>query len=50
MVLLTETGLEIYVSTMTTFLSDSYNALEDTLTTIKSLKPNIFPRDNIKDY
>ena len=35
---LKESGPEVFVSTMTTFLSDSYDALEDTLTHIKSLK------------
>ena len=32
------TGTEVYVSTMTSFLSYLYNALEDTLNCMKSLK------------
>ena len=34
---LTATGPEVFVSTMTTFLSDSYDALEETLNHMKSL-------------
>ena len=32
------TGPEVYVAIMTTFLSDSYDALEETLNHMKSLK------------
>ena len=35
---LTATGIEVFVATMTKFLSDSYDALEETLTHMKSLK------------
>ena len=44
---LTETGPEVYVSTMTTFLSDSYDALDENLTHTKSLNLNIYPWENI---
>ena len=49
MVVLTETGPEVYVSTMTMFLSDYYDDLEVTLTHIKSLKLNSYPRENVTD-
>ena len=49
MVTLTETGPEVFVATMTPFLSDSYDALEDTLNHMKSLKLKIYPRDNVTD-
>ena len=32
---------------MTTFLSDSYDALEDTLTHMKSLKLKFYPGENV---
>ena len=35
---LIETVPEVFFTTMTTFLSDSYGALEDTLTHMKSLE------------
>ena len=35
---LTETGTDVFVATMTTFLSDSYDDLEGTLNHMKSLK------------
>ena len=38
MVLLTATGHEVYVATMTTIISDSYYSLVDTLNHMKSLK------------
>ena len=38
LVLLTATGPEVYVATMTTTISDSYYSLMDTLNQIKSLK------------
>ena len=34
---------------MTTFLSDSYDALEDILTQMKSLKLIIYPGENVTD-
>ena len=46
---LTATGPEVFVSTMTTFLSDYYYALEETLTPMKSLKLNIYPGENVTD-
>ena len=46
---LTATGTKVFVATMTTFLSDSYDALEETLTHMKSLKLKIYPGENITD-
>ena len=46
----TPTGPEVYVSTITTFLSDSYNILEETLTHMKSLKLKSYPEDNVTDF
>ena len=48
MVPLIETGPEVFVATMTTFLSDSYDALEETLTHMKSLKLKIYPGENFE--
>ena len=47
--LLTATEPEVFVSTMTTFLSDSYDSLEETLTHMKILKLNIYPVENFID-
>ena len=49
MVPLTAIGPEVLVATMTTFLSDSYDALEGTLTHIKSLKLKSYPGENVTD-
>ena len=49
MVPLTATGPEVFVATMTTFLSDSYDALEETLNHMKSLKLNSYPGENFID-
>ena len=46
---LTATGPEVFVATMTTFLSDSYDALEETLNHMKSLKLKIYPGENVTD-
>ena len=46
---LTATGPEVFVATMTTFLSDSYDALEETLNNIKSLKLKSYPGENVTD-
>ena len=46
---LTATGPEVFVATMTTFLSDSYDYLEDTLNHMKSLKLKIHPGENVTD-
>ena len=43
LVLLTETGPKIFVATITTFLSDYYDALEETLNHMKILKLKIYP-------
>ena len=37
LVLLTANGHEVFVATMNTFLSDYYNALEETITHIRSI-------------
>ena len=47
---LTATGPEVFVSTMTTFLSNSYDALEETLTHMNSLKLKIYPGENVTDF
>ena len=49
LVLLTATGPEVFVATMTTFLSDLYDALKETLNYIKSLKLKIYPGENVTD-
>ena len=49
MVPLTETVPEVFVATMTTFLSDYYDALEETLTHMKSLKLKSYPWENVTD-
>ena len=46
---LTATGPEVYVTIMTTFLSDSYDALEETLNHMKSLKLKSCPGQNVID-
>ena len=47
---LTATGTGVYVSTMTTFLSKYYDAFEETLTHMKSIKLKSCPGDNVKDF
>ena len=44
---LTATGPEVFVATMNKFLSDSYDALEETLTHMKSLKLKIYLGENV---
>ena len=44
---LTATGPEVFVATMNTFLFDSCDALEDTLTHMKSLKLKSYPGENV---
>ena len=46
---LTATGPEVFVSTMTTFISGSYDALEETLNHMKSLKLKSYPGGNVTD-
>ena len=46
---LTATGPEVFVATMTTLLSDSYDALEETLNNMKSLKLTSFSGENVTD-
>ena len=43
------TGPEVFVATMTTFISDSYDALEETLNHTKSLKLKIYLGENVTD-
>ena len=50
LVLLIETGPEVFVATMTTFISDSYDASEETLNHMKSLKLKNYPGENIKYF
>ena len=40
---LTATGLEVFVAIMTTFISDSYDDLDETLTHMNSLKLKNYP-------
>ena len=46
---LTATGPEVFVATITTFISDSYDALEETLTHMRSLKLKKYPREKVTD-
>ena len=46
---LTATVHEVFIATMTTFISDSYDALEETLNHMKSLKLKIYPGENVTD-
>ena len=46
---LTATGPEVFVATLTTLLSDSYDALEETLIHMKSLKLKSYPVENVPD-
>ena len=47
LVLPTATVTEVFVSTMNKFLSNSYDALEETITHTKSLKFKIYPGENV---
>ena len=47
LVLLIETGPEVFVATMTTFLYDYYDAFEETLTHMKSLELKSYPGENV---
>ena len=44
---LTSTRPEVYVSAMTTFFSNSYNDLEETVNNLKSLKINSYLGENV---
>ena len=44
------TGTEVFVATMNTFIFNSYDALEETLTHTKSLKLKIYPGENVTDF
>ena len=46
---LTATVPQVYVVIMTTFISGSYDALEETLNHMKSLKLKIYPGENVID-
>ena len=47
---LTATGPGVFFATMTTFLSDSHDTLEETLTHMKSLKLKSYPGENVTDF
>ena len=47
---LTATGPEVFVVTTNTFLYDSYDALEETLTHMKSLRLISYPGENVTDF
>ena len=44
------TGPEVFFATMTKCLSNSYDALEETITHMQSLKLKIYPRENVTDW
>ena len=46
---LAETVPEVYVATMNKFLSDYYDALEETLKHMNSIKHKSYPGENVKD-
>ena len=46
---LTATGSGVFDAIMTKFLSDSHDALEDTITRMKSLKLKSYPGENVTD-
>ena len=50
LVLMTATIPEVYVSTLTIFLSNSYYDFKETLTHMKSLKINIYIGETVTDY
>ena len=47
---LTATGPEVFVANMTTFISDSYDDLEETVTHMKSIKLKSYPGENVTDF
>ena len=47
---ITATVPEVFVATMTIFLSDYYDGLEETLTHTKSIKIKSYPGENVTDY
>ena len=47
---MTSDGPELYVATMTTFLSDYYDDLEDTLNNLESININIYSEENVTDW
>ena len=49
MVPLTATVPEVFVTTMTTFLSNPYDTLEETMNHMKSLKLKSYPGENVTD-
>ena len=49
LVLVTAIGPEVFVATMTKFISDSYDYLEETLTHMKSHKLKSYPGENFTD-
>ena len=46
---LTGTGPEVYVATMNTVLSDSYDSLVDTMNHMKMIKLKIYPGEKVTD-
>ena len=50
MVLLAWTGPEVYLSTMKTFLYDSYDDLYKTLNHLKNIKIKSYPREKVADF
>ena len=50
MVLLTATIPEVYVATITTFISNSYGSLEETINRLSSLKLKIYLEENVTNF
>ena len=46
----TATGPEVFVTIMTKFLSNSYDALEETINHMNSLKLNSYPGENVTHF
>ena len=46
---LTETGPEVFLTTMTILIYDYYDSLQETLTHMKSLKLKSYPGENVTD-
>ena len=49
LVLTTATGPEVFFATTTTFISNYYDALEETLNNMKILKIHSYPGENVTD-
>ena len=50
LVALTATRPELYVVTITIFLCDSYDALEETFILLNNIKLKSYPEENVTDF